>query len=112
MQSGQEAVRFIMMIEHLICIFSTSALIVLWFRIVKKELQEKRDMTECARIQLAASRERRLNARDPEEIQKSQEIFRRSLDIFEQSVEIYNRVLRKPLNSIPGRLQGFSRIER
>lgn len=101
-----------MMIEHLICIFSTSALVFLWFRIVKKELQEKRDMTEGARIQLAASRERYMNARGPEEMEQSQEIFRRSLDIYEQSVEIYNRFLKKPLNFLPGRLQGFSRIKR
>lgn len=83
---------------------STTAFIVLWFCMVRRELRIKQSMLESAEIQLAIVHEQCAEAQDDPD---KQGILNRSLDIYRQAIERYNETLRKPWNIVPGFLMGY-----
>lgn len=96
-------------IPYLIAIFSTTAFIVLWFWVVRKELYEKKKMVEAAKCQLTASEEQCVRVRDDPKRNEAQEILKRSQSIYRQAVDIYNKTLHKPWNAVPAFFLGYRR---
>ena len=91
----------------LIAVVSIALCLFLWFRDVRRIMQERKNTVESAAGQLAAYRERVSKARgDPD----ATAVLARSEDIYRQAVNIYNQTLRKPWNYLPARLMGFHRI--
>ena len=90
-----------------IAVFSTAALIVLWFWVVRRELHEKKKAVEAARRQLAASRQHCLRERDGPEETAAWDILRRSQSILAQAEKRYNDALKKPWNALPAWFFGF-----
>ena len=88
----------------LIAFVSTGLCIFLWFRDVRRIMQERKSTVESAGGQLVACREKALRARgDPE----APAVLERSESIYRQAVDLYNRTLRKPWNCLPAYLMGF-----
>ena len=89
----------------LAAIASTSVCLFLWFRDVRRIMQEKKSRVESAAGQLAACRERASKA--GEEDREAAAVQERSESIYRQAVAIYNQTLRTPWNYLPARLMGF-----
>ena len=88
----------------LVALVSTGICIFLWFRDVRRIMQEQKSTVESAGGQLVACREKAIRARgDPE----AAAVLERSESIYRQAVEIYNRTLCKPWNYLPAYLMGF-----
>lgn len=88
----------------LIAVVSIALCLFLWFRDVRRIMQERKSTVESAAGNLAAYRERVSKARgDPE----AAAILERSESIYQQAVDLYNRTLRKPWNYLPAYLMGF-----
>lgn len=94
-------------IPYLIATLSTTAFIVLWFWVVRKELYAKQKMVEAARSQLTACGEKCVNVGDGSKGKEAQEILKRSQSVYRQAVGIYNKTLRKPWNAFPALFLGF-----
>jgi len=91
----------------LIAVVSIALCLFLWFRDVRRIMQERKNTVESAAGQLAAYRERVSKARgDPD----ATAVLARSEDIYRQAVNIYNQTLRKPWNYLPAHLMGYHRI--
>jgi len=91
----------------LIAVVSVALCLFLWFRDVRRIMQERKNTVESAAGQLAAYRERVSKARgDPD----ATAVLARSEDIYRQAVNIYNQTLRKPWNYLPAHLMGYHRI--
>ena len=91
----------------LIAVISVTLCLFLWFRDVRRIMQERKSTVESAAGNLAAYRERVSKARgDPE----AAAILERSESIYRQAVDLYNRTLRKPWNYLPAHLMGYHRI--
>lgn len=92
----------------LIAVISTALCLFLWFRDVRRIMNEQRSTVESARRQLAFSRERAEKARgDPD----AAAVLERSENIYRQAVEHYNRIRRKPWVYPPAALMGFRVIQ-
>lgn len=94
-------------IPYLIAIISTTAFIVLWFWVVRRELYAKQKMVEAAKCQLTASEEQCVRVRDGPEGEEAQKIRKRSQSVYRQAVGIYNKTLHKPWNAIPAFFLGY-----
>lgn len=94
-------------LAYLIAAVATTAFIVLWFWVVRRELYEKKKMVEAAQNQLTASRDAYVRVRDGPEEKAAQEILKRSQSLYNQAVGIYNKTLRKPWNAVPAFLLGY-----
>ena len=91
----------------LIAVVSIALCLFLWFRDVRRIMQERKSTVESAAGQLAVHREKARKARgDPD----AAAVLARSEDIYQQAVDIYNRTLQKPWNYLPARLMGYHRI--
>lgn len=91
----------------LIAVISTTLCLFLWFREVRRIMQERKSTVESAGRQLAVCRERVRKARgDPE----AEAVLERSEKIYRQSVDLYNRTLRRPLTYIPAVLMRYRPI--
>ena len=90
-----------------LAVISTALCIFLWFREVRRVLQEQKSTVESADRQLAVCQEaaRRAQA-SPETVA----ILARSEDIYRQAVEHYNRTVLKPLYRLPAYLMGYLTI--
>ena len=91
----------------LIAVVSVALCLFLWFRDVRRIMQERKSTVESAAGQLAVHREKARKARDDPD---AAAVLARSEDIYQQAVDIYNRTLQKPWNYLPARLMGFHRI--
>lgn len=100
------------MIVGVTAAISTAAFLTLWFWVVHRELTAKKEIVKSARSQLAACRQKHMQARDGLEKVDAQGILTRSRDIYRQSVTLYNQTLHKPWNCIPGILMGFREISK
>lgn len=91
----------------LVAMCSVALCIFLWFRDVRRIMQERRSTVESAAGQLMAWREKARKVRgDPD----TAAVIARSENIYRQAVDIYNRTLQKPWNYLPARLMGFHRV--
>lgn len=91
----------------LIAVVSVTLCLFLWFRDVRRIMQERESTLESAAGQLAACRERVRKARDDPD---AAALLARSEDIYRQAVNIYDRTIRKPWVFFPARLMGFQPI--
>jgi len=91
----------------LIAVVSVALCLFLWFRDVRRIMQERKSTVESAAGQLAVHREKARKARDDPD---AAAVLARSEDIYQQAVDIYNRTLQKPWNYLPARLMGYHRI--
>jgi len=91
----------------LIAVVSVALCLFLWFRDVRRIMQERKSTVESAAGQLAVHREKARKARDDPD---AAAVLARSEDIYRQAVDIYNRTLQKPWNYLPARLMGYHRI--
>jgi len=91
----------------LIAVVSVALCLFLWFRDVRRIMQERKNTVESAAGQLAVHREKARKARDDPD---AAAVLARSEDIYQQAVDIYNRTLQKPWNYLPARLMGYHRI--
>ena len=79
----------------------------LWFRDVRRIMNERMNVVEIAAGQLSVFRDRAFKSReDP----KAAAVFERSERIYQQAVDIYNFTLQKPWNRLPARMMGFRRV--
>ena len=92
----------------LIAVISTALCLFLWFRDVRRIMNEQRSTVESARRQLASSRERAAKARDDPD---AAAVLERSENIYRQAVDHYNRTLRRPWVYPPAALMGFRMIQ-
>jgi len=77
----------------IVAVISTAGFLFLWFRDVRRIMQQRKSTVESAAGQLAAWREKARKARgDPE----AAAVVERSENIYRQAVDIYNKTLRKP----------------
>jgi len=91
----------------LIAAISTTLCLFLWFREVRRIMQERKSIVESADRQLAICRERALKVRgDPE----TEAVLERSERIYRQSVDLYNRTLRQPFIYVPAVLMRYKLI--
>ena len=92
-----------------IALFSTSALIALWFWVVRRELYARQKTVDAAKRQLAASRQQYARVRDGPGEKQAREILERCQSVYRQAVNIYNEALCKPWNAIPALFLGYRR---
>ena len=91
----------------LIAITSTALSLFLWFRDVRRIMQERKSIVESAGGQLAVCRENALKAQgDPE----AAAILARSERIYQQAVELYNQTIHKAWVVLPAALMGYHAI--
>ena len=90
-----------------IAVISTALCIFLWFREVRRIMQEQKSTVESATRQPATCQEA---ARRAQASPDSVAILTRSEDIHRQAVAIYNRTLQNPLYRLPANLMGFFTI--
>ena len=90
-----------------IALFSTMAFVVLWFRLVGREMRRTEDLLESAKSQFFSCRSEYLQISEQTEKKMAEKIFRRSEDIYRQARLLYNRTLCKPQNIIPGFILGY-----
>ena len=92
----------------LVAVVSTAAFLFLWFRDVRRIMQERKSTVDSAKAQLNVFREKAHTARgDPD----TAAVLQRSESIYRQAVEHYNQTLRKPWVYPPAALMGFRMIE-
>lgn len=89
---------------------STTAFVILWFWVVRKELMAKRSTVNSAASQLVVCQKKHLQAKDGLDERDAQSILLRSQDIYIQAVSLYNQTLSKPWNRIPGLCMGFFKM--
>ncbi|MEG1583773.1 MAG: hypothetical protein RR131_07660 [Anaerovorax sp.] len=90
---------------------STVAFLILWFKVVNRELKDKRNTVKSAENQLIACRKNHLRVTDDSKKSSAKAVLNRSEDIYCQSVTLYNQALKKPQNYIPGFFMGFRKIQ-
>lgn len=91
----------------LIAVVSIALCLFLWFRDVRRIMQERKSTVESAAGNLAAYQEKMRRVRnDPD----AAAVLARSEDIYRLAVDIYNRTLQKPWNCLPAHLMGYHRI--
>ncbi len=109
MQFSIRGDRLNIWVAYTVAAVSTTAFIILWFFVVRKELYAKQSMVEAAQCQLTACLEEYTHPKDGHEQAKVQEILKRSQSVYRQTVNIYNRTLRRPWNAIPAFFFGYRR---
>ena len=95
-------------IPWMIAVVSTAACLGLWFRDVRRIMQERRNMVESAAGQLAACRRKAAGIPPGPEIDA---ILQRVENVYEQAVDRYNDTLSKPWVRLPAAVMGFCPIE-
>lgn len=91
----------------LIAVGSTFLCLYLWFREVRRIMQERKNTVESALGQLATCWEKAHRARGDPEVS---DVFARSENIYRQAVDLYNRTLKNPWYCLPAYLMGFRHI--
>ena len=91
----------------LIAVISTALCLCLWFREVRRVMQERKSTVESAGRHLTEYRKRLRTAYNDPDVAA---VLARSEDIYRQAVILYNQTLRKPLNYLPARLMGYQCI--
>lgn len=92
----------------LFAIVSMILCLYLWFRDVKRIMEERKSTVESASGQFCSCRKRVASARNDPEIKK---VYERSREIYLQAVELYDLDLKKPRNYLPALLMGFRPIQ-
>lgn len=91
----------------IVAVISTAICLYLWFRDVRRVMNEQKSTMESAKTQLEIFRERAHKARDDPD---AAAVLERSESIYRQAVEHYNRTLHKPWVYPPAALMGFRTI--
>lgn len=88
----------------IVAVVSSAICLYLWFRDVRRVMNEQKSTMESAKTQLKIFRERAHKARDDPD---AAAVLERSESIYRQAVEHYNRTLHKPWVYPPAALMGF-----
>ena len=94
-------------IAWLIAAASLAVCLLLWFRDVRRIMQEKKSTVESAAGQLTSCRKKAAETKDDPE---SAAVLARSESIYRQAVDIYDRTLKRPGIFLPAMLMGFRLI--
>lgn len=88
----------------ILAVAGISMCLFLWFRDVRRIMQERKSTVESAAGQLACCRRKLVDAKgDPE----AKDVLGRSEKIYRQAVDLYDHTLKKPWILLPAFLMGF-----
>ncbi|MEG1780965.1 MAG: hypothetical protein RR242_06635 [Clostridium sp.] len=99
------------MITCFATLISTTAFLLLWFRMVYREMIAKKIMVQSAKLQLDACHKKYKQAKGYSDRQSAKTVLNRSKDIYLQATGLYNTEFKKMKNHIPGLLMGFRQLK-
>ena len=97
------------LIPWLIAAVTTALCLFLWFKDIKKTMQNRKYMVESAYAQLLTCHQKAISSHhSPEDIA----VLKQSEKIYSQSVDIYNKTINKPWVYIPSAVMGIKPVKK